>query len=157
MGIAYRLDGALALTLTVFDGKITGDEWRSAVHEIFADPSWPPGRLNLTDLRTADASALTGADRAEILSINARHAHKLVGMKSAAIGGSTFDAARKFAREDRASGLRLIAFDDLAPACTWLGVDVAKVRSMIDDLRARLRGPTSTPDPGEVSAPDHGN
>jgi hypothetical protein len=118
------------------------------VEEIFADPSWPPGRLNLTALRTVDASALTVADRDEIFSINARHADQLVGMKSAAIGGGSFDAARRFAREDRVSGLRLIAFDDLGPACTWLGIDVTQVRSMIEQLRRQLR---------ESDAPGHPN
>jgi hypothetical protein len=149
MAIAYRLDHTLGLTVTVFDGRVTGDEWRSTVREIFADPCWPPGRLNLTDLRTADASRLTGADRAEIFAINARHADKLVGMKSAAIGGTNFEAARRFEQDDHTSGLRLIAFDDLGPACTWLGVEVDNVRSMIEQLRRQLREPTGLAEPAE--------
>ena len=139
MGIAYRLDQTLGLTLTVFDGRITGYEWRTAVREMFADPRWPPGRLNLTDLRTTDSSALTTADRAAIFAINARHAHKLVGMKSAAIGSAHFETSRDFSREDQSSGLRLIPFDDLKPACLWLGLDLETVRSMIDELRSELR------------------
>ena len=139
MGIAYRLDHTLGLTVTVFDGKITGEEWRSAVLQVFADPGWPPGRLNLTDLRTADASLLTVADREQIFEINARYAHKLIGMKSAAIGGALFEEARAFEREDRTSGLRLIAFDDVGPACTWLGVDVNDVRPVLEELRSQLR------------------
>jgi hypothetical protein len=153
MGIAYRLDHTLALTLTVFDSKVTGDEWRSAARRIFADPSWPPGRLNLTDLRTVNASALTVADRAEILAINAAHADKLVGMKSAAVGSANFEAVSRFARKDRSSGLRLIAFDDVEPACAWLGVDVARVRSLIEDVRRELREPRSPSDAPESYAP----
>jgi hypothetical protein len=155
MGVGYRLDQALGLSLVVFDGKVTGDEWRAMVLEVFADPCWPPGRLNLTDLRTADASALTVADRAEIFAINGLHADKLVRMKSAAIGSAHFEAARRFGREDRSSGLRLIAFDDLPPACIWLGVDVDKVGSMIEQLRRHLREPTSLADPAENSAAPH--
>jgi hypothetical protein len=139
MGIAYLLDQALGLTVTVFDGQITGDEWLATVRRIFADPDWPPGRLNLTDLRTADTSALTAADRDEIFAINAQHADKLVGMKSAAVGGINFEVSRRFERDDRTSGLRLIAFDDLGPACVWLGVDVVAIRSTIDQLRRQLR------------------
>jgi hypothetical protein len=123
MGIAYRL----------------GEEWRSTVLEVFASPEWPPGRLNLTDLRTADFSELTIHDRAQIFEINARHVHKLVGMKSAAIGGANFDAARQFEREDRSSGLRLITFDDVGHACAWLGVDSHVVRPMLEELRSGLR------------------
>ena len=42
MGVAYRLDAALGLTLTVFDGKITGEEWRSVARAIFAAPDGRP-------------------------------------------------------------------------------------------------------------------
>jgi hypothetical protein len=140
MGVGYRLDRELALTLTVFDGTVTGDEWQATVREIFADPSWPPGRLNLTDLRTADLSAVTRSDRAEIYKMNALNANKLVGMKSATVGGANFETARAFERDDRSSGLRIIPFDDLGPACTWLGVDERVVAAMIDDLRRHLRG-----------------
>jgi hypothetical protein len=139
MGIAYRLDRTMGLTLTVFDGKITGDEWRAVVTEIFANPEWPPGRLNLTDLRTADALGLTAADRGKILEMNTAQAHKLVGMKSAAVSGAHFEAAREFEREDQTSGMRLIPFDDLGPACAWLGLDLQSVRTMINELRDGLR------------------
>jgi hypothetical protein len=142
MGVGYRLDHELGLTVTVFDGAVTGEEWRSTVLEIFADASWPPGRLNLTDLRTADLSAVTRADRAEIYAINAQRADKLVGMKSATVGGVNFETARKFERDDRTSGLRIIPFDDLGPACEWLGVDARAVGSLIAELRRQLRDPT---------------
>jgi hypothetical protein len=145
MGVGYRLDHELALTVTVFDGAVTGEEWRATVRALFADPSWPPGRLNLTDLRTADLSAVTGEDRAEIYALNARHAHKLVGMKSATVGGVNFENARKFERDDRSSGLRIIPFDDLGPACTWLGVDTQAIASMIDQLRREMREPSRDP------------
>lgn len=139
MGIAYRLDQGLGLTLTVFDGVITGEEWRTKVRALFADPAWPPGRLNLTDLRTADSSLLTAADRNEIYAINAHHANQLVGMKSAAIAGVHFDETREFERGNRPSGIRLIAFDDLGPACAWLGIDAALVGPMITVLRDEMR------------------
>jgi len=149
MGIAYRLDQGLGLTLTVFDGVVTGDEWRATVREIFDDPDWPPGRLNLTDLRTADSSLITEADRNDIYEINARHANQLVGMKSAAIAGVHFDETREFERGNRPSGIRLIAFDDLGPACAWLGIEAALVAPMVtalrDELRAAARGETESP------------
>jgi len=144
MGVGYRLDHGLALTLTVFDGAVTGDEWRATVRAIFADPEWPPGRLNLTDLRTADLSAVTRADRAEIYKMNALNANKLVGMKSATVGGANFETARAFERDDRSSGLRIIPFDDLGPACTWLGVDERVVGAIIGELRRQLRDPDSS-------------
>jgi hypothetical protein len=143
MGIAYRLEPTLALTVTVFDGKITGDEWSAAVRELFANPAWPPGRLALTDLRTVDISGVTDAHRTEIHAINALHAHKLVRMKSAAVGGAHFETARRFGREDRSSGLRIIPFDGLEPACAWLGIDALTARAIIENLRRQLRDPTS--------------
>jgi hypothetical protein len=149
MAIGYRLDRRLALTVTVFDGKVTGEEWSAAARAVFADPAWPPGRLNLTDLRTADASALTIADRASIFEINARQAHKLVGMKSAAVGGTHFEAARRFERDDLSSGLRIIPFDMLEPACAWLGIDTDDAAAIINEVRRELRTPgTATADAG---------
>jgi hypothetical protein len=142
MGIACRLDQGLGLTLTVFDGVITGAEWMRQVRELFANPEWPPGRLSLTDLRTADAHLISDADRQAIFKINQEHAKQLVGMKSAAIAGVLFDEAREFERENRPSGLRLIAFDDVGPACAWLGLDPAVVSPMITELRDQLRGGT---------------
>jgi hypothetical protein len=144
MGVGYKLDPELALTLTVFDGVVTGDAWRTTVREIFADPAWPPGRLNLTDLRTADLSAITAADRDEIHALNAQYANKLVGMKSAAIGGANFETARKFGNDDRLSGLQIIPFDDLERACEWLGVPVPAVAAIIEQVRHRLRADTAT-------------
>jgi len=147
MAVGYQLDAALGLTLTIFDGKITAEEWRSVVGEVFNDPGWPPGPLNLTDLRTADPSALTATDRQEILAINGLHTDKLAGMKSAVIGGPNFDAVREFGRNDTTSGLRLIAFDDLPNACAWLGVDIERVRQMVEQLRRTVRAPTTPTDP----------
>jgi hypothetical protein len=140
MGIAYRLDQDLGLTLTVFDGVITGEEWIRHVNEVFDLPEWPPGRLSLTDLRTADSHLLRDDDRRTVFAINEAHAKQLVGMKSAAIAGVHFDVARDFERGNRPSGLRLIAFDDVGPACAWLGLDPAVVAPMITELRAQLRG-----------------
>ena len=138
MGVAYELDEQLGLTLTVFDGPVTGQEWRDSVAALFSDPRWPPGKLSLTDLRTADASALTAADRAEIIAINGSVA-ELAGMKSAALGGENFEAATAFEREDQTSGMRLIVFNDVSTACGWLGIDTAAVNPMIEQLRRRLR------------------
>jgi hypothetical protein len=140
MGIAYRLDPVLGLTVTVFDGVITGEEWIQEVRELFADPAWPAGRLSLTDLRTADSHLLTAEHRQEIYEINQAHAKQLVGMKSAAIAGMHFDEAREFERGNRQSGMRLIAFDDVGPACAWLGIDAAAVNPILAEMRAQLRG-----------------
>jgi hypothetical protein len=142
MGIAYRLNGALGLTITVFDGEITGEEWIRSVRELFADPEWPPGRLALTDLRTADSHLLKDEHRQAIYAINQEHARQLVGMKSAAIAGVHFDEAREFERGNRPSGIRLIAFDDVGPACVWLGIDPAAVIPTLSELREQLRGGT---------------
>jgi hypothetical protein len=143
MGVAYQLDERLGLTLTVFDGLVSADEWRSVAVEIFTDPDWPPGKLNLTDLRTADTSALTAADRAEIIALNGSHAARLAGMKSAAIGGANFEVANTYEREDQSSGMRIIVFNDLTTACGWLGVSTQTVGPMIEQLRRRLREPSS--------------
>ena len=103
-----------------------------------------PGDLSLTDITTADASGVAPAERAEIQSLNAAHAARLSGMRSAAVAGKNFVRAREFEREDRSSGLRIIVFDDLPIACTWLGLDVVAIRPLVAEVRAQARTPSAT-------------
>ena len=139
MGIAYRLDKDQALTTIVWDGTITVDDWRAHLQAIFDDPSWPPGPKNLTDLRSADVSSITDAERAEILTMYVPHLDKVHGMKSAAVAGDNFDASRDFESQKEPAGLSLIVFNDLLNACTWLGIDKAQAQATVSELRHELR------------------
>ncbi len=123
----------------VWDGKVSVDDWRSHLREVFADADWPSGTRNLTDLRSADVSTITPEDRASIVTMYAPHADKVRGMKSAAVAGDNFDVSRDFEDQKEPAGLSLIVFNDLVNACTWLGIDKPAAQATITELRRELR------------------
>ena len=123
----------------VWDGVVTADDWRAHLREMFADPDWPVGSKNLTDLRTADVSTITPEDRASIVTMYAPYADKVRGQKSAAVAGDNFDASREFEDQKEPAGLSLIVFNDLLNACTWLGIDKAVAQATVSELRQELR------------------
>jgi hypothetical protein len=141
MPIAYRIDKPLALMTTVWNGPITAAEWREHLQETFADPDWPGVLRNLSDLRSADLSAITDADRVEMVALYEPHAEHLRGKKSAVVAGDNFDRAREFESHDEPPGLRIIVFNDLFNACTWLGIDISEANQTLDELRREACGP----------------
>jgi hypothetical protein len=139
VGIAYRLDRNQGLMTIVWDGEVTAADWRAHLEAIFEDPEWPVGPRNLTDLRSADISTITGADREDIVAMYAPHLDKLRGMKSAAVAGDNFEQSSEFESQNQPQGLSLIVFNDLLNACTWLGVDKATAQATITEIRLALR------------------
>jgi hypothetical protein len=139
MGIAYRIDTTLGLTTAVWDGVVTADDWRTHLLDLFADPDWPPCSLSLTDLRSADLSTITSADQTEVVAMYGPRIDDVRGTKSAAVAGDNFERSSEFESRKEPAGLRLIVFNDLLNACTWLGIDEAGAQATIDELRRELR------------------
>jgi hypothetical protein len=139
VGITYRLDKDQGLTVIVWDGVVTADDWRAHLRAIFDDPGWPPGPRNLTDLRSADVSGITDEEEADVLAMYLPHLDKIRGMKSAAIAGDNFARSLDFESHKEPAGLSLIVFNDLLNACTWLGVDKTAAQTAVTELRNELR------------------
>ena len=143
MPIAYRIDKQLAMLTAVWDGSITAADWREHLRTTFADPDWPGVLRNLTDLRSADLSAITEDNRVEMVAMYEPHAEHVRGKKSAVVAGDNFEQSRKFESHDEPPGLRVIVFNDLFNACTWLGIDISEANEAFDELRGRARDPQS--------------
>ena len=151
MGIAYRLEKQLSLMTTVWDGAISADAWQQHLREMLDDPDWPSVTRNLTDLRSADLSAISDANRVEAVAMYGPHAHHVRGKKSAVVAGDNFDRARSFESHNEPAGLRLIVFNDLFNACTWLGIDTSTALDTLEALRTEARdGRAPSPDRGSV-------
>jgi hypothetical protein len=136
---------------TVWDGAITAADWQQHLQATFDDPEWPAVTRNLTDLRSADLSSITETDRAESVALYGPNAQHVRGKKSAVVAGGNFDRAREFESHDEPAGLRLIVFNDLFNACTWLGIDTGTAMDALAELRAELRGGNEPcADPGSV-------
>ena len=65
--------------------------------------------------------------------------------KWAMIASETFVLAQRFGSYLEEEIRRLIVFNDLETASTWLGVDAAVVRRQVDELRAELRAGGDAP------------
>jgi hypothetical protein len=139
MPIAYRCDPRHGIIVSVWDGDVTFDELRDLIRRQLADPDWPGGRLGLTDARTArGVSAITDDEICEIAAMYRTQQAKISGVRYARVGQGT-QGVLKFQKAMGPSGPATLVFDDLDDACEWLGIDVADVQPMLDDLREELR------------------
>jgi hypothetical protein len=141
MGIAYRCDAATGLCVSVWDGIVTKQDRQRHIAELAADPEWGAQLLLLTDLTGISASHRPSPN--EVLESAAEFAEKLAApvrdAKWAIIASETFVLAQRFGSYLEEEIRRLIVFNDLDTACTWLGVDPVVVRRQVDELRAELR------------------
>ena len=120
MGIAYRSDHGLGLTVIVWDGVISPDDWRSHVRQMTGDPSWPVGRLGILDASAADVSLLTTDHIRDVATAFGAHRSKLAGIKYAIVVGEAAHAyALAFQQAIGPMGLVTVVFShcDLACVC----------------------------------------
>jgi hypothetical protein len=141
MGIAYRCDAATDLCVSVWDGIVTKQDRQLHIEALASDPDWGSQQLLLTDLTGISAAHRPSAK--EVLEAAAEFAEKLAApvrnAKWAMIASETFVLAQRFGSYLEEEIRRLIVFNDLDTACTWLGVDPVVVRKQVDELRAELR------------------
>lgn len=141
MGIAYRCDAATGLCVSVWDGVVTKQDRQRHIAELAADPEWGSQLLLLTDLTGISAAHRPSAK--EVLESAAEFAEKLAApvrnAKWAMIASETFVLAQRFGSYLEEEIRRLIVFNDLETACTWLGVDPVAVRATVEELRVGLR------------------
>jgi hypothetical protein len=141
VGLAYRSDHRLGLTIVVGDGVVTVEEWRAHVSCVIGNPSWPAGRLGLIDLGRADTSAVRGGDVRELSAAFGRHGSNMAGWKGAIVaGGMAHRSAVALQQTIGPTGLVVMIFSDMASACEWLGIGVEDVAPTIEELRREIQG-----------------
>ena len=140
MGIAYRSDHDLGLTIVVGDGIVTAEDWRAHVRRMTGDPVWPVGRLGLTDQSTADTSAISGDDIRESATAFGSLGRQVSRRKGAIVAGdAAYRSAATFQQTRGPTGLRIRIFSDRNSACNWLRIAVEAVTPIIDELRFLIR------------------
>jgi hypothetical protein len=141
MGIAYRHDVATGLSVAVWDGEIVGAQRDEHLQALAADENWGSGGLYLTDLTGVAVSSLPSAE--EILGAAAAFLELLASQvrssQWAMVADHTFELAQRFGSYIEEQVPRLIVFNSLDTACTWLGVDVVAAGAIVDDLRGEIR------------------
>jgi len=121
----------------VWDGAVTGDEAEDHVRGLLADPDWPPGPKHLVDTTTTTAIPNIANTKLVELLVQATTMHHI---RFAIIADIHFVEASRFQRAAKVSGVsEVLVFNDLTTACTWVRADLAAVRTILGDLRHRLR------------------
>jgi len=148
VAIGYRLDKPLGLTLVVWDGDITGEEAEGHARRLLADPEWPPGPLHLLDATSATSVPITADTKLVDIVAGAAKTRQI---RFALVEHHGFTQAVNFERAASDRGVsRVIVFNALIGACGWLGLDLAVIGPIIDELRRDLRA-AHGPRPGPSS------
>jgi len=138
MAIFYHIDHAAGISLVVFDGLVTNDEYVAHTHELAANPEWPAGRkLHLTDLTTmTNPGLLADQTVVEMASVWGAQRERFSGLKIAIVANGAFAKARRFERALTPQGPTLIVFNLLSTACAWLDVDLRDTAHTLQRMRS---------------------
>jgi hypothetical protein len=131
VAITYRINAALGLTASVWDGSVTGDDARKHLLRLAADSHWPPGPLQLSDLTTLREAAIPDEELVDLLHEGTSLYND---MKIVLVLTPEMLYPPKALRN-----VATMMFTDLDRASRFLEVDEATVRTMIDEARNELR------------------
>jgi hypothetical protein len=136
MGIGYRINTDLGLTVVVWHGTVTDEDCRRHLITLAEDTRWPPGPRQIADLTTLRNFAMPDPELVEILVEGLQVLDDL----NLVLVMTPDDLYPK--REARFKAQRTKAkmiFTDLDRASRFLEVDEATVRAMVDEAREELR------------------
>lgn len=134
MGIAYRCRRDLDCTFVLWDGAVSGEEWRRHALTLTADRDFPTQRM-LTDARDASTARLAEDDVLAVTEVIAQRLGRLPEKLAVLVGQGGYELAELLqTRIGLATSVAL--FGDTAGACKWLTVPHAPADAVLDELRA---------------------
>jgi len=140
MGIAYEFDKTSGVTFTLWDGTVTAADWLDHIRRMTADPGWPAGSLWLGDVSSvSDVSSIEERDIERAAEQFCEFREKIRQGRVAIVAHEVFRKARIFERYLSLCGPNVIVFNDLATACSWLGIGPDDAIAVTQRLRAGLR------------------
>jgi hypothetical protein len=136
LGIRHDIDEKLGLTVVVWDGDCSEHETLDHLVRLAEDTRWPPGPRQLSDVRTLIRATMPPRDLvAELIAGTDLHRtlqRVVVARPSRVESGNIPSMASVFGM----NGATM--FTDLDTAAAHLGVDVATIRIMVDDIRGAV-------------------
>jgi hypothetical protein len=141
MSILYRINSKIGVTIAVWSGETTADEFLAYVQRLVDDPQWPPPRrLQLGDFRrTTSLGGMDDKNLQKAANILGGHLDKIAGSKVAFVADAAFEKSSTFRRFMSIYPLSMIVFNDLDTACTWLGIDLHETERTIEEIRHGLK------------------
>jgi hypothetical protein len=141
MSIAYEINKDMGATCVVWDRTVNAEQFLAQANRLSSDANWPPlERRHITDLRSAflDAS-MNDATLEQVADIYGCQPGRLANMKIAIVAHHGFERASAFERMLMRYGPRVVVFNQVNTACTWLGMPFERVETRLHQLRAAAR------------------
>jgi len=146
MSIVYRIDKEKGLTVVLWEGVVTADEFLAHVRRLTSDADWPPPkRLHLSHLRfTSLDASMDDVTIEKAAHLYGNHLETGVTMKVAIVASEAFKKAVAFERVLLRYGASVVVFNFLENACTWLGIAAEEIERLLRQLRGQARGRTTS-------------
>ena len=135
MGISHRAEPSIGCTFDVWDGEVSDDDLCHHLVRLAEDSSWPAGHAHLTDLTT-----LVSAPVPDPQVLDALYDGTSLGrdLRVAVVVPVTLAPDTDLMYATVTEQLSAQTFPDLAHACAYLGVDEARARVALDEVRRSL-------------------
>jgi len=138
MPVEYVVLNQGALVLELWTGTISHDELLAHERRHLSDSSIARGASVLVDAASASFET-TPEEVHELTDLYRRSGEKLrVGKSAILVNESAYDRARLYEKQATDLGVRVILFNSLDVACTWLGIDVTTVHKELEKLGASV-------------------
>jgi hypothetical protein len=122
----------------LWTGTISHDELLAHERRHLSDSSIARGASVLVDATSASFETTPEAVH-EVTDLYRRAGEKLrVGKSAILVNESAYDRARLYERQAADLGVRVILFNSLDVACTWLGIDVTTAWTELKKLRVSV-------------------
>jgi len=138
--ITYAYDEPQRLVVQVWVGEVIADQWRAWASQRLDDPNMVTAQRILADVTRWTPDESIGEEMIREVAQRWGASRILAGKPVAIVAQNLFWDAQTFEKVLAGYGGRVIVFNDLDTACTWLDVDPVstgqRVRQMAADLQS---------------------
>jgi len=140
MGIANRIDKTLGLSVVVWAGTVTREQWRGYVTRMAPQLDDYLGcRVFLVHATNAiDVSEMDPAVFEETMTEYPRAFEAMAGARLAFVPGPLWALAKQYEDILKSRGVHPVTFTEWRTACAFLGLDPDLIGPMIDELRTEI-------------------
>ena len=134
-----------SVVVEFWTGQVTHDELLAHERRHLSDPSIKVGASVLIDAERAQFGT-TVEEVKEVADLYGQVIGRLkVGRMALLVNKETYERALVFLKEVEGYGVKVIVFNSLDIACTWLGLDVNVARNQLQILKAQSTPVDSSP------------
>ena len=133
----YAVLNSGSVVVEFWTGPVTHEELLAHERRHLSDPSVKPGAAVLVDAERAHFGT-TIDEVKELADLYGQVIGRLkVGRIALLVNRETYERALVFLKEVEGYGVKVIVFNSLDIACTWLGLDVNVARKQLQALQAQ--------------------